>query len=313
MIEDYLTLKKRLKDRNMEERGDLMDHRRDLEETFEPVVASNEQMALDIIKDLEPIKEDLHALNRDLVDEVKVKEERWRIGRKRKLPSTQYGPLAGAFFKRYLDPNEQTDTRFGIRYEDGKPLIGDKAINIVGDNIVIDDEVYIGTPGLWSLITDKTPTAYDEEDYERYTELLYETNVLYQHFNPLSKHPRANKSGKWNKILRPIWDGFQYEDGDSDATISEYHSANEEEKKGDGVVLYHPIKGSRIYLQKHGRCFNVRASGRRGIHLSPRPLLAGIRGDGLYLRMGSSVYNGKGLLLGPRSPFRNIPILKWIL
>ena len=40
-------------------------------------------------------------------------------------------------------------------------------------------------------------------------------------------------------------------------------------------------------------------------------MLAGIR-DGLYLRMVSSVYDGKGLLLGPHSPFRNISDLKWI-
>ena len=42
-------------------------------------------------------------------------------------------------------------------------MIGDKLIDIVGDNIVMDDEVYIGTPGLWSLITDKTPKEYDEK------------------------------------------------------------------------------------------------------------------------------------------------------
>ena len=88
--------------------------------------------------------------------------------------------------------------------------------------------------------------------------------------------------------------------------ISEYQNA----KEGDGI-LYHPIKECCIYLQKNDRYFNVRAG--CGIHLSPRPLLAGILGDGLYLRMGSSVYDGKGLLLGPHTPFRNLPILKWIL
>ena len=119
--------------------------------------------------------------------------------------------------------------------------------------------------------------------------------------------PQKQLPRKWNEILRPIWDEFQQdnEDVDSDDTITEYQSV-----VGDGI-LYHPIKGCRIYLQKNGRCFNVRAG--RGIHLSPRPMLAGIRGDGLYPRMGPSVYDGKCLLLGLHSPFRNIPILKWIL
>ena len=54
-------------------------------------------------------------------------------------------------------------------------MIGDKLIDIIGYNIVIDDEVYIGTPGLWSLLTDKTPKEYDDNDYKRYKELLHET------------------------------------------------------------------------------------------------------------------------------------------
>ena len=65
-------------------------------------------------------------------------------------------------------------------------------------------------------------------------------------------------------------------------------------------------------LQKNGRCFNIRSVG-NGIQLTPRPLLAAMRGDALYLRINSSVHNGNVLLLRPRSPFRNIPILKWIL
>ena len=103
---------------------------------------------------------------------------------------------------------------------------------------------------MWSLITDKTPREYDERDYDRYKELLHETNVVYQHYNPLSKRPRASKSRKWNAIHVSIWDEFQqdYEDGDSDATISEYHSAGDQSAKEGEGILYHPIKCWHIYL-----------------------------------------------------------------
>ena len=43
-------------------------------------------------------------------------------------------------------------------------------------------------------------------------------------------------------------------------------------------------------------------------YMSPRPMIAGVSGDGFYIRVGSRVYDGKGLLLGSRSPFRNIPM-----
>ena len=165
MSEDYLALKKQLKERNLEERGDLMDLRRDLQETFEPVVASNEQMVRDITKDLEPITEGIQELNRNL-EICEVQRTSPLIGGKRKRES-KYGPLAAGFYRNYFNPNGQMNKTFGIHYADGKHKIGDKLIDIIGDNIVINDEVYIGTPGLWSLITDKTSKEYDDNDYKR--------------------------------------------------------------------------------------------------------------------------------------------------
>ena len=312
MIEDYLALKKRLKERNMEEHSNLILHKRDLQEHFEPIVMSNQKMAEEIVKDLIPIKDELREINRHI--EIKQQPQRPKIGYKRRLVSRAYGPLAESFIQMYMDPDQQVDTTFGIRYQDGNPMMGDKIVKIEGDNIVIGDEVYIGTPGLWALITDKIPPTakeYDAEDYERYKELLYETNVLHHHYEPANKYPRANRSLKWQKLLGPIWHEFQRDgivDSSSDDDDStDFHST----KDGEGVI-YHPINGCRCYVQKNGRCFAIRAG--NGIHFSPRPLLTGIRGgDGLYIRVGSSIYDGNGLLLGPHSPFKNIPILKWIL
>ena len=48
MIADYLAMKKRLKDRNLQERDELMNRRRDLGENFDPVVATNKKMTRDI-------------------------------------------------------------------------------------------------------------------------------------------------------------------------------------------------------------------------------------------------------------------------
>ena len=36
-------------------------------------------------------------------------------------------------------------------------------------------------------------------------------------------------------------------------------------------------------------------------------------GNGLYLMKQGGLYNGRGLILGPNSPFKNIPILGMIL
>ena len=67
-------------------------------------------------------------------------------------------------------------------------MIGDNVLEIQGDNIVNDGEMYMSTPGLWTLITEINHKEYSSEDYDRYKELLYETNVLYHDYDP-----RGNK------------------------------------------------------------------------------------------------------------------------
>ena len=59
MIDDYLALKRRLQNRSLEERSDLVTRQRDLEASFKPVVVSNQKMAKEIVKDLIPIKKEL--------------------------------------------------------------------------------------------------------------------------------------------------------------------------------------------------------------------------------------------------------------
>ena len=85
MIEYYLALKKRSKERHLQERGDLVDRQRHLEETYELVVVSNQRMAESIVKDLLPIKDELKEMNENLE----------KAGKKRKLAAGgEYGPLA---------------------------------------------------------------------------------------------------------------------------------------------------------------------------------------------------------------------------
>ena len=67
--------------------------------------------------------------------------------------------------------------------------------------------------------------------------------------------------------------------------------------------------GSGLYLKKGGLVSQVETDG-YGLYLKPyegRGLQS--YGDGLYLKQGGKLYDGKGLLLGPNSPFANILIL----
>ena len=62
---------------------------------------------------------------------------------------------------------------------------------IIDNNIVVDDEEYEGTPGLWELIVSKNPddNIYTNDDYDNYARLMLKTNTLYRDNNPNSNSP----------------------------------------------------------------------------------------------------------------------------
>ena len=72
--------------------------------------------------------------------------------------------------------------------------------------------------------------------------------------------------------------------------------------------------GDGLYLFKRGHCIKVEPVKGNGLYLTPHSskMHAGV-GDGLYLKQGDAVHNGEGLILGKNSPFKNVPILGWIL
>ena len=128
----------------------------------------------------------------------------------------------------------------------------------------------------------QSPKTYTKGDYERYKELLHDANVMYCDYDPESSYPQANRSTKWNKVLRPIWEEFQQK-----GMVHSDYNGDEQCFSGDG-----------LYLQKNGCCFNIRRIG-TGIYLRPHPMLAGVYGKGLYIHRGFSIYDGEGLMLGP--------------
>ena len=73
------------------------------------------------------------------------------------------------------------------------------------------------------------------------------------------------------------------------------------------------VLGNGLYLKKGGCVCRVETDG-QGLYLDPVDG-SGLRlfGNGLYLSRDGKIMDGRGLLLGPNSPFRKIPILGAIL
>ena len=83
-----------------------------------------------------------------------------------------------------------------------------------------------------------------------------------------------------------------------------------------GSKIVDKISGSDdvLYWKKNGEGCKIILAG-QGLYLSPWQKASTV-GNGLYLKTpnsGGYVGVGAGLLLGPNSPFQNIPILEMIL
>ena len=72
-------------------------------------------------------------------------------------------------------------------------------------------------------------------------------------------------------------------------------------KKADGLYLFKKGHGMKVDLVKGN-----------GLYITPHSSAETVA-DGLYLKRGSTIHAGEGLILGKNSPFKNIPVLGWIL
>ena len=71
--------------------------------------------------------------------------------------------------------------------------------------------------------------------------------------------------------------------------------------------------GNGLYLKKGVRMFQIETDG-SGLYLGPTSGKGfETAGNGIYLMKQGGLYDGRELILGPNSPFKNIPILGMIL
>ena len=71
--------------------------------------------------------------------------------------------------------------------------------------------------------------------------------------------------------------------------------------------------GSGVYFQKGGSVCQIETDG-KGLYLSPaRGKVFETVWNGLYLMKQGELYDGREFILGPKSQFKNIPILGTIL
>ena len=105
-------------------------------------------------------------------------------------------------------------------------------------DFMIDHKKYIGTPGLWSLIMKRHPSAYSWEDLITYLDVILHTNVM-MYPNNLEPTRRVTSTKRWREIF-PIFD--HHRGAEATTSLKQQH--------GNGVVQLLPgdIKGFETKL-----------------------------------------------------------------
>ena len=231
LVRDFIETRKRIKDNFMARKVGEAEYQTGLTKLFKPVTETQKATAKEITEaqktatekitqGLLPIQEGLEKLP------VAISFPQYQAIEKYKKEKNLGVEVIKAL--NYIKPEEKTT--FGMYFKDGDFRIGDKKVDIKGDNIKIGDKEYIGTSGLWDLIMNEDPQNFTDEDFLNYGKILKQTNAIYQGNNPKQNKPKSSKSNKWKKLIKPIWEAIKEQKEDETET--------EDEEEGNAYSLF---------------------------------------------------------------------------
>ena len=219
-VKEYLELKKNIRDNLLSERVGEQQLQTELTKFYRPITESQKATtkeitesqratAREITEGLRPIREGIEKLPKAMLPIGEASRETpWE---------EEVDILIGEIARHYLN-NPNTDKTFGVRKEGDHHYTGNKHVIITEDDDIVIKESgdrFLGTHGLWRLITLKNPEedSYDKDDYKNYERLMMKTNAIHRGNNPNNPLPKSSKSGKWKTILGPIWHNREYHEG----------------------------------------------------------------------------------------------------
>ena len=169
----------------------------DLSKLYKPLIESNEKMMKSIAdkeRSNEKVQNELESTSFD--------------------ESNNLGDISSSFLKKY-NTRFVNDVRrnFEISKIRDKMVFGKMEVEVDGNDIIVGGKRYKGTSGLWELMTESNPpdkwSDVNDEDLQNYSKIIFNTGAIYSGSNP--NEPKASRSEKYRKIIKPLWDKFKNE------------------------------------------------------------------------------------------------------
>ena len=253
LIKDFIETRKRIKDNFIAKKVGEAEYQTGLTKLFKPVTETQKATAKEITEaqkataekitqELLPIKEGIEKLPGAInFPALEMTEEK----------ITNIGPTAS----KYLLPTfRQKATQSDIKPGDPKGTffkIGETPIKIENDDIIIDDERFKGTDGLWKLITSKDIpdiTEYGAEDLRDYITIMHITKATFDKNNK-----RVGGNDKMNKLIKPFVKALEKDkSGSKLITKINKHFGFEEEEYEEyeeaATIPFTPTKGTGLKI-----------------------------------------------------------------
>ena len=242
LIRDFIETRKRIKDNFIAKKVGEIEYQTGLTKLFKPVTETQKATAKEITDaqkaaaekitlELLPIKEDIEKLPGAISEGFPAlgmtEEELIKIG-----------PIA----RKYIQSNlGRATTKAGLNSEDDNLKIGYRPVKIENNDIIIDDERFKGTVGLWELITSKDipdKKEYDDKDLANYITIMHITKATYDKNNK-----RVGGNDKMNKLIKPFVKTLEKDGGEGLIDKIDEHFGNE-----DALIPFSQTKGTGLKI-----------------------------------------------------------------
>ena len=225
LIKDFIETRKRIKDNFISRKVGETEYQTGLTKLFKPITETQKATAKEITEaekataekitsELLPIKESLEkipSVTFPAYPALELTEEE----------TLKYGPIATKYIRRHLERGFNADVSKAGLYGYGESLkIGSEDIKVENNDIIINDERFKGTPGLWKLITRKNipdKKEFKANDLKDYIYIMYITNTT--RVNHVKDGKRIGGNNKMENLIKPLVKA--YEKGGEDKLIKE--------------------------------------------------------------------------------------------
>ena len=198
LVREFLATRRNIQESNLAERTSEMQTEKTASKLFKPIVESQAK----IVQELVPIKEGIKT-----IQQLPTPPAPLPALEAPNADDELIGPIAAQYLKKFASRWGDVDRTFGIYVKEGLFYIGDQQVGVVDDNLIVGDEEYEGTRGLWELLIMSQPNndLYNQDDYNNYAKIMVNTNALRKGNSASNAIPKANRGWKWKNLMKGIW------------------------------------------------------------------------------------------------------------